>query len=60
MVVGGPYQKLRPGTRVEDPVLVILCVEECERIDPREAGKGWDSTLTILFYLVMYFKPITI
>ena len=42
-VVGGAYQKLRPGTQVEDSVLVFLYVEKCERMDFREAGKGWDN-----------------
>ena len=54
--MGGPYQKLRPGTQVEDSVLVILCVEECERTDPREAGKGWDNTLTILQGTVQFLS----
>ena len=29
MVVGGPYQKLRPGTQVEDPVLAKGTPESC-------------------------------
>ena len=29
LVVGGPYQKLRPGTQVEDPVLAKGTPESC-------------------------------
>ena len=46
-MVGGAYQKLRPGTQVEDSVLVFLYVEKCERMDFREAGKVWDNWPTI-------------